>query len=197
MTVRSKAKRRTAPHPGADIAPTQEIMAKHEVAMIEPSRFTTDIPVPRIVGVHDLLSKSRRISDAQWTWADRYCREIEVLEGGRDGAALTAGASDRSEPIYDRGTAAAQFVRRAHDRMDADQRGLMMAACVMALSVVSVAEKVLGVARKEYGGDLGAKARESDAAFDKRVRERVYREVRRAIIAGSGIKDECEKEAAA
>lgn len=167
---------------------------KHsEVAWLLPARHSVGEPVPRRVGLHDRLVDQGKINAAQWEWACRYVRESEIIEGGRDGKSDRERVDEGlSEPIYDRQTAAAGFLRLSHGRMTLAQRELMQAACVMAYRIYDIA-MLMGL--EQRGGTAAGKEQiEAISMFTRRVAGRVTRAVVKCIEAGSGIVEGVDRE---
>lgn len=162
------------------LGPTPQSLTHAHVEYQKPLRYERGEPVARLVGMHDRLVDADRITEPQWLWATRYVRETEILAGGREGKSDTERVDECSEPVYDRATAAAQFLRLAHKRMTPDQKALMISACVMAHRVADVA-----VVMRIYPDDD-----ETMRGFTERVKRAVTNAVQTAIIVGSGISQE-------
>jgi hypothetical protein len=185
MTKSARKKRERAPAATRpDTGPTAEALQHSEITYVPTSRFN-EAPVARRVGMHDRLVETGRITGPQWEWADRYVRECEVVAGGREGPSDRERVDgDTSEPIYDRATAANAFLRRSNDRMSPAQRRLIWDSCVMAFRIGDVAVSNLGLKPSPRTEDRPG---ETMTAFGDRVRERVQREVVKAITIGCGI----------
>lgn len=194
--TKSARKRRPAaqPQPRDDAGPTPEALQHSEVIYVPTSRFN-EAPVARRQGMHDRLVEHGRITGPQWEWADRYVRESEVVAGGREGPSdLEPVDGDCGEPIYDRATAANAFLRRSDARMSKAQRHLIWDACVMAYRVGDLAATHLGLRPNPEDKPAGRKA-ETITAFGDRVRDRVQREVVKAIVNGCGIVEKVREQA--
>lgn len=126
----------------------------------------------RRVGMHERLYARDKITDAEWNWACRYARETEIAMGARLGKPDIEPSQAWSGPlIYNRQCAALGFLRRAHARISAQDRQVLIAACVECVVVVDLAS-LLG---------LPARANEADEAYRARVSGRVQTACTRII----------------
>lgn len=138
------------------------------------------------VGLHDRLHARGRLTDAEWAWACRYVREYEIASGGRpDRPDCEAGEPYHGPLIYNRQCAAIGFLRRTHERITAQERLVLIAACVECAVVVDLGP-LLGLRRKE--GEL-------DDAYKDRIKNRVAETCVRIIRQASGSSKRAETEA--
>jgi hypothetical protein len=162
----------------ADIGPTPEALCKAEFKTIAPPRNTSQAPICRKEPMHNRLEEQGKITSAEWTWADRYCEELERMQGARPGKPEVEVDREYHGPaIYDRQAQAATFVRQSDERLGA-RREVFISACVQAHRVCDVAI-VCGI----YPDDD-----ETMAEFSKRVDAKVKSEVVKAIRAGASTK---------
>lgn len=135
------------------------------------------------VGLHDRLYARGKLTDAEWNWACRYVRETEIAAGARLGRPGVEPVDVWSGPlIYNRQCAAAGFLRRAHERISAQERLVLVAACVECATIADIAP-LLGLARK---------AAETDEAFRKRTTGLVEGACARIIGTASGLSKRAE-----
>lgn len=168
----SKAIRKTIAHM-TDIGPTPQALT-HGALEIKPlqrgdKRGTI---MARRVGMHERLYARGKLTDAEWNWACRYARETEIAMGARPGKPEIEPSQPWAGPlIYNRQCAALGFLRRAHARISAQDRLVLVAACVECVVVVELAP-LLG---------LPARTDETDEAYRARVGARVQTACARII----------------
>lgn len=173
----SKAIRKTIAHM-TDIGPTPQALT-HGALEIKPlqrgdKRGTI---MARRVGMHERLYARGKLNDAEWSWVCRYVRETEIAAGARLGRPEGEPAESWSGPmIYNRQCAAIGFLRRSHARITAQQRGLLIAACVECALVADLGP-LIGVVRR---------AAELDDGYSRRAYTRVEDACVRAIKAAAG-----------
>lgn len=137
----------------------------------------------RRVGMHERLYARGKLTDAEWNWACRYVKETEIAAGARPGKPEIEPVDVWSGPmIYNRQCAAVGFLRRAHERINAQERLVLIAACVEALVVA------------ELGVLLGLPPREEEdaTAYTNRVSGRVNIACARIIKLASAQKNQTD-----
>ena len=160
---------------------------RHQTVTLDPKKYQTDslMPVVRVVGLHSILDRKRRILPEHYEWAEKYAKAQEILQGARDGKSMIErNVYETGGPVYDPATAAAQFIRLSDARMTIAQRDIIMHACVWAHRIGDCAI-VMGI----YPGDD-----ETMKQFEDRTRSRVERAVKLAIYAGSGIPEKLDEQ---
>ena len=158
--------------------PTNETTCHAQIEWIKPARYERGEPVARKVGMHKRLLDARRIESAHYEWCERYCLAIEALHGARPGKPVCEIIDEQvNSAIYDRATAAASFVRRAHAKLTPRQRELLMCAVVNAYRDADTA-----IAIGIYPRDA-----ETIERFRMRVMDRIARYTLIAIVTSSGI----------
>ena len=160
------------------ITSPSEITTHAQIEWIKPARYERGEPVARKVGMHKRLLDAGRIEPAHYEWCERYCLAIEALHGARPGKPVCEAIDEQvNSAIYDRATAAASFVRRAHARLTPRQRELLMCSVVNAYRDADTA-----IAIGIYPRDA-----ETIERFRMRVMDRIARYTLIAIVVSSGI----------
>lgn len=174
MTVCLK-KNRKAPTKPTYTAPTAETL-QHGVVEVRTALNRT--VYAKRVGLHDRLYARGKLTDAEWSWACRYVREYEIAAGARLGAPEIEPSTTYCGPlIYNRQCAAAGFLRRAHERIAAQERLVLVASCVECATMVTVGQLMR----------LAQKPNETERSYANRISSRVETLCARAIGQASGV----------
>lgn len=149
-----------------DAGPTAQALTHGTLEIRTPQRGEKRGQImARRVGMHERLYARGKITDAEWNWTCRYVRETEIAAGARPGKPNIEPVDTWSGPlIYNRQCAAAGFLRRAHARITAQQRVLLIAACVECALVADLGP-LIGVMRK---------LNEPDDKYQDRILARVH-----------------------
>lgn len=161
--------------------PTPEQFNRAQIEWIEAKRHERADPVPRKSGLHVALERSGVISEAHYEWAERYARETEILAGARVGAPEVERVDTYQGPmVYHRRAQAATWLRGPHRLLTLRQRHLIRAACVWCYRIGDIAI-VIGLHPRDD---------ERMDEFSKRMDARIRSYTARAIVIGSGIKEQ-------
>lgn len=174
----SKMVKKTEPCTGFEEGPTAAILTHGEVEINLPKVGRRGPIIAKRVGLHDRLYARGKLTDADWDWARRYVREYEIASGGRpDRPECESGEPYHGPLIYNRQCAAVGFLRRAHERITAQERLVLIAACVECALVVDLGP-LLG---------LRPKSGEPDVNYVRRVESRVNSACVRIIRQACGV----------